>query len=106
MSKTMTPLGMLRAPGGGNSVNRFWHEEDESGQRKRKATPDVKRQPEMRKTDIVIDVDTGKYAGAKLVRLEVRRRHFEPAHARSPNPCSVRWAISAGRLPTSRRRSL
>eukprot|EP00966_Prymnesium_polylepis_P130009 3006497-Prymnesium_polylepis.1 len=68
-----TPHALLRGAPGGASGNRFYHEEDGSGQRKRKTTPDVKRLQEKRKTGVVIDVDTGMYAGAKLWQLEVRR---------------------------------
>eukprot|EP00966_Prymnesium_polylepis_P097146 2250146-Prymnesium_polylepis.1 len=103
-----------KAPAGEASFNRFYHDDDGSGQRERKTTPDVERQPEKRKTGVIIDVDTGKYAGAKLWQLEEVRRHFARATARAiaqsvrprAREHTVRWAISAGRLPTSRRRSL
>eukprot|EP00966_Prymnesium_polylepis_P202178 4683769-Prymnesium_polylepis.1 len=57
---TTTPHTLLRgAPAGDASVNRFYHEDDGSGQRKRRTTPDVERHQEKRKTGVVIDVDTG-----------------------------------------------
>eukprot|EP00966_Prymnesium_polylepis_P302592 6990487-Prymnesium_polylepis.1 len=75
----MTPLGLLKAPAGDASVDRFFHSDDGTGQRKRKADPDVGRRPGKRETGVVIDVEEGLYAGAKLSALEVRR-HFEPTH--------------------------